>query len=216
MQQHQLHLKFKYSSNVVFPFYSSLILSVSSYHCCCLLRLNLRFTELIWHLKCFNFKNAKLEIENLLCISIQCFSCIFKLSRTSVGANTTSTNCRTLQAFIENDKIIMFSFFSQQEIWNKMRIKYCVKGRRHFYWFRIDTKHMAELWLDQWLLCIWCYKHIRDFVLLQLNIERIINSDNGMLQIFRFLIEWLWSCLNCSPHIHAYLFIFANTEIYVK
>ena len=36
-------------------------------------------------------------------------------------------------------------------------------------------------------------------------------SDNGMLQIFSFLIK----CLKLFPHIHGYLFIFANTEIYV-
>ena len=36
-------------------------------------------------------------------------------------------------------------------------------------------------------------------------------SDNGILQIFSFLIKWLYGAL-----IHGYLFIFANTEIYVK
>ena len=41
-------------------------------------------------------------------------------------------------------------------------------------------------------------------------------SDNGMLQIFNFLIKWLylWNSLKLFPHIHGYLFIFANTEIY--
>ena len=38
-------------------------------------------------------------------------------------------------------------------------------------------------------------------------------SDNGMLQIFSFLIKWLY--LKLFPFIHGYLFIFANTKIYV-
>jgi len=41
-------------------------------------------------------------------------------------------------------------------------------------------------------------------------------SDNGMLQIFSFLIKIIiWNSLKLFPHIHGYLFIFANTEIYV-
>ena len=37
-------------------------------------------------------------------------------------------------------------------------------------------------------------------------------SDNGMLQIFSFFI---WYSLKLFSHIHGYLFIFSNTEIYV-
>ena len=41
-------------------------------------------------------------------------------------------------------------------------------------------------------------------------------SDNGILQIFSFLIKWfIWNSLKLFPHIHGYLFIFANSEIYV-
>jgi len=36
-------------------------------------------------------------------------------------------------------------------------------------------------------------------------------SDNGILQIFSFL----WSPLKLFPHIHGYLFIFEDTEIYI-
>ena len=42
-------------------------------------------------------------------------------------------------------------------------------------------------------------------------------SDNGMLQIFSFFNKMIiWISLKLFPHIHGYLFIFENTEIYVK
>ena len=42
-------------------------------------------------------------------------------------------------------------------------------------------------------------------------------SDNGMLQIFSFFnLMIIWSTLKLFPYIYGYLFIFANTEIYVK
>ena len=41
-------------------------------------------------------------------------------------------------------------------------------------------------------------------------------SDNGMLKIFSFFNEMIiWNSLKLFPHIHGYLLIFANTEIYV-
>ena len=39
-------------------------------------------------------------------------------------------------------------------------------------------------------------------------------SDNKILQIFTFFKGMIiWSSLKLFPHIHGYLFIFANTEI---
>ena len=41
-------------------------------------------------------------------------------------------------------------------------------------------------------------------------------SDNGMLQIISFFNYMIiWNSLKLFQHIHGYLFIFGNTEIYV-
>ena len=40
-------------------------------------------------------------------------------------------------------------------------------------------------------------------------------SVNGMLQMFSFLLNDYMELFKTVPHIHGYLFIFSNTEIYV-